>query len=98
FGLVDLLLLVLVVILAAGTRAGYLFYHADNGANAGPLLVQDPPDLVRDLPPGVLAGKPPPNELEWMVRNLRESNSYSSLAPFAYEEEQTAHYSPGYPW
>jgi len=98
-GLLGFLLLLLVPAVAGGARAGYLIFYADNAGNEGPLLVQDAPALVRDVPAkAVPAGQRPPNELDALVNNLKDSNSYSSLAPFAQQEEQTAHYSPGYPW
>ncbi len=53
FGPADLLLWVLVLALAAGARAGYLWGCADSGRSGGPLLVQDRPAeldaLVRNL-------------------------------------------------
>jgi 4-amino-4-deoxy-L-arabinose transferase-like glycosyltransferase len=46
FTLAELLLLVAIVTVAAGTRAGYLITCADYARNAGPLLVQMPsPEL-----------------------------------------------------
>jgi hypothetical protein len=53
FGAADLLLVVLVVAVAAGARAGYLWSCADSGRTGGPLRVQDRPAeldaLVRNL-------------------------------------------------
>src|SRR5690349_12173615 len=51
--LTEALILLAILVLAAGTRAGYLMACADSGRNAGPLLVQTPPPdldmLVRNL-------------------------------------------------
>jgi hypothetical protein len=41
FGVVDFLLLILILALAAGVRAGYLITLCDNGHSPGPLRVQD---------------------------------------------------------
>jgi hypothetical protein len=82
FGLGDLLLLGLVLLAAAGARAGYLWACADSGRNAGPLLVEDAP------PPGRAA----------LVQNLKERGWFGYAAPFAPGEEQTADVAPGYPW
>lgn len=99
FGLFDALLFVFVLLVAGAARAGYLVYYADTARTSGPMVVQEPPDVVRDLPPDAIpAGQKPPNELEALRRNVKDNNWYGSLAPFASVEEQTAHYSPGYPW
>src|SRR5437879_4777666 len=99
FGLMELLLFVLVVAVAAGVRAGYLLACADGGRAAGALLVQDPPPPLRGLPPGTeLRGRTQPTEQDALVHNLKEHNWFGCLAPFAAAEEQTAHTSPGYPW
>ncbi|HWG46838.1 MAG TPA: glycosyltransferase family 39 protein [Gemmataceae bacterium] len=81
FTLVDGLLLIAIVALAAGTRAGYLISCADYARNAGPLLVETPPA-----------------ELEKLVSNLKDKQSFASRAPFATEEKETAQVAPGYPW
>ena len=96
-GLVGALLLLLVLLLAGAARAGYLAYYANNAHSPGPLLVQDAPAPLRDIPPEAGGGKAP-NELQSLVQNLKDKTWYGTLAPFAKEEEQTAHYSPGYPW
>lgn len=94
FRLVDALLLLVVLLVAGGVRAGYLMSYADNGRAGGPLLVQDPPAPERDLPPDAR----PQNELDTLIHNLREYRWFGSMAPLAAHEEKTAHYSPGYPW
>jgi hypothetical protein len=47
---------------------------------------------------GPLLVQTPPAELEALVRNLKDGQRFSSRAPFAAEEEPTAHVAPGYPW
>jgi Dolichyl-phosphate-mannose-protein mannosyltransferase len=42
FGFLDFILLLLVLAVAGGSRAGYLITCCDNGRAPGPLLVQDP--------------------------------------------------------
>src|SRR5262249_34579680 len=99
FGLVDLVVLVLVVGAALGTRGWYLWQCADSGQSSGPLRVQDPQPVLKELPPGTtFRGHSPPTELDALVQNLTEHQWYGSLAPFAAQEEQTAHVAPGYPW
>jgi hypothetical protein len=46
------------------------------------------PMLVQDKSP----------ELDGLVANIKDSKWYGTQAPFAEAEEQTADYSPGYPW
>jgi hypothetical protein len=82
FGLPDLLLFILILVVAGGVRAGYLAACADYGRNGGPLAVADP--------------EPP--ELDALVHNLKENNQFSGPAPLADAEELTAHRAPGYPW
>jgi Dolichyl-phosphate-mannose-protein mannosyltransferase len=99
FGLLDLLLFLGVVVAAGAARAGYLMAYCDNANANGPLLVQDPPVTLTDLAPDPAAKQArAPNELEALINNLKQYQWYGSLAPFAPAEEQTAHYSPGYPW
>jgi hypothetical protein len=91
-GVANLLLLLLVVLLAAGARAGFLVYYADYGRQAGPFHIQeDPWPLLLDQPHTE-------NELTVLIQSVKESNRYEAPAPLAKETEQTAHYSPGYPW
>jgi 4-amino-4-deoxy-L-arabinose transferase-like glycosyltransferase len=83
FGFADLLLLLVVLALAAGARAGYLVTAADNARSSGPLSVQD--ELK-------------PEEIKTLVRHLKDDNWFGGPAPFAEGEEHTAHLSPGYPY
>ncbi len=99
FGLLDFLLLLGVFLGAGFVRAGYLMHYADQGNGPGPILVQDPPPQLGDLATSVrLSGKEQPTELDSLVSNLRQSRWFGTRAPFSAAEEQTADYSPGYPW
>ena len=89
FGWPDLLSLVLVLAAAAGLRAGYLMRCCDRATSSGPLRVQD------DRPP--LSGSDE-NEYEALIANVRDHRSFSVRAPFAEEEERTAHVAPAFPW
>jgi Dolichyl-phosphate-mannose-protein mannosyltransferase len=92
FGVADSALLVLVLALAGGARAGYLITCCDNGHTAGPVRVQD----ARPPSPGA-GGR---TELQEIVESLRTSNSYRSSAavqtPGLFAD--TARVAPGYPW
>jgi 4-amino-4-deoxy-L-arabinose transferase-like glycosyltransferase len=90
FGAADLGLLLLVVAVAAGARAGYLLTCADGGNSPGPLLVEDPGPSW----PGAAER----GELEELARNVRDRNYFGGHAPLAEREEETAHAAPGYPW
>jgi 4-amino-4-deoxy-L-arabinose transferase-like glycosyltransferase len=94
----DLVLLLLVLAIAAGTRAGYLVTCADSGYKAGPLRVQDKPTPAGYAGPTDMRGHPRPTEQDVLVYNLVKSKNFASLAPFALDEEVTAHTSPGYPY
>jgi Dolichyl-phosphate-mannose-protein mannosyltransferase len=83
FGIVDFVFLLCILAIAGGVRAGYLMLAADNGRNAGPLVVQD------------VAGDA---DLQQLIRSVKEGNSFSSVAPLADAPEETAHASPGYPY
>src|SRR5215468_12012428 len=99
FSLVDLVLLLAVILGAAGLRCGYLWTCADQAASAGPLQVQGPGPLLTELPAGTaLRGQAPPTELDALAHNVKEYRWFGSLAPFAAVEEKTAHAAPGYPW
>jgi 4-amino-4-deoxy-L-arabinose transferase-like glycosyltransferase len=90
FGAVDFVLFLYIVLLAGGIRAGYLMLSAGNGHNPGPFLVQD------SGPPS--PGSNSETDLQTLTRNIKEKNSFSSMAPLASVEEDTAHASPGYPY
>jgi 4-amino-4-deoxy-L-arabinose transferase-like glycosyltransferase len=89
FRLVDLVLLLVILAIAAGSRVGYLVYYANGGESDGLMRVQGPSEAL-ELPPGT--------ELGALNQNLREYDWFGSLAPLAAKEEQTAHVAPGYPW
>jgi hypothetical protein len=98
FRLVDLVLLLLILAFAAGARVGYLLTYADGGDSDGPIVVQDPSEIL-ELPPGTeMRGQTRITEHDALVHNLREYRWFGSLAPLAPKEEQTAHVAPGYPW
>jgi hypothetical protein len=99
FGPADLLLLVLVLAVAGGLRAGYLMQCADSARSDGPLRVQDKrPPLVDFKAPEDMRGAPRPTEMDALIYNIKEYLWFGVQAPFAPGEEQTAHVSPGYPW
>lgn len=95
---VDLGLLLLVVALAAGTRAGYLVGCCDGGRTAGPLRVQDASPAVPGAHPEDGRGAPQPSELDQLIEGVQSGNWFGTHAPFAAGEEATAHVSPGYPY
>jgi 4-amino-4-deoxy-L-arabinose transferase-like glycosyltransferase len=82
--LANLLVFVVIVAAAAGARVWYLNVGADNATTEGPIRVQDK--------------SPRAAELEVLVKNLKEKNSFESKPPFADKEEPTAHVAPGYPY
>jgi len=99
FGGAELILLLIVLAAAAGTRFWYLWECADHAQKEGPLQVQDAWPVLRGLPAGTeLRGQKPPNELDALVHNLKEDHWFGCLAPLAMTEERTAHLAPGYPW
>ncbi|MBY0231832.1 MAG: glycosyltransferase family 39 protein [Gemmataceae bacterium] len=92
FGPADLLLLLVVVAVAAGARAGYLMTCADSGRNAGPIRVQEPASR-----PGPVQGDA---ELAALVASVK-NGGFSAPTPFLPDgktEEATAHVAPGYPF
>lgn len=91
FGLADFVLLLLVLAVGAGARAGYLMTCADNGNTDGPLTVQDTPVPT--------PGQTGASEVKTLIANVQKNNfSLSSEAPFSQGEETTAHVAPGYPY
>lgn len=95
FGSADFLLLLLVLLAAAGSRVWYLSVCADNAQKEGYLQVQDAPPVH---PP---AGREPDgaaasNELDSLVHKLKEQHEFAGPAPLAKGEEVTAHTAPGY--
>jgi 4-amino-4-deoxy-L-arabinose transferase-like glycosyltransferase len=79
----DLVMLLLVLALAAGTRFGYLASCCDGAGNGGPLHV---------------VHEPAPADQAALIAHVRDNGWFGSKAPFATKEEVTAHVSPGYPW
>lgn len=88
FGSLDLILLLVVLAAAAGTRVAYLVICADNARSPGFLRVQE------RAPSGPGA---PADETERLIAAVREG-AFRGYAPFASEEELTAHVAPGYPY
>jgi 4-amino-4-deoxy-L-arabinose transferase-like glycosyltransferase len=88
FGPADFVLLLVIFAVAVGARAGYLVSCADSGRGDGPLRVQD-------LRPEIEPGK---TDLEQLIANVRDRGWFGCQAPFAPNEEVTAHVAPGYPW
>jgi 4-amino-4-deoxy-L-arabinose transferase-like glycosyltransferase len=88
----DLIWMLLVVGLAAGTRVGYV-------TNAG---MTDAAFAVQGQgSPRSLPGENGPSartELEELSQNLREERRFACRAPLADQVETTAHVAPGYPW
>src|SRR5262245_42661232 len=82
FGIVDLLLLALTLLVAAGVRIVYVIHEADKGHSEGPLLVQEAP----------------PEQDALVQNLSGENRWFFSKAPLAGSEEKTAHVSPAYPW
>ena len=99
FAPIDFVLLLLVLAVAAGARAGYLMQCADAGRTSGPLRVQDarPPEGELAAPANT-PGSPGPSDLDALIRNVKEDKWFGCLTPFASRKESTAHISPGYPW
>src|SRR5262245_10327638 len=80
FGGLDFLLLVLILVVAAGARAGYLMTCADGGRSSGPLLVQDPLPPLPGLPAGTeMRGRKDPTELDALAHNVKEHLWFGSL-------------------
>src|SRR5262245_29567154 len=100
FSLADALLLLRVVAVAAGARAGYLLAVADGGQSAGPLLVQDSSPVLRPASAEDDEGHAPmPTELGALAHSLRYQFEFASPAPLSGgEREATAHVAPGYPF
>jgi 4-amino-4-deoxy-L-arabinose transferase-like glycosyltransferase len=82
FGLVDVLLFLAVVLGAAGVRGWYLNEYTTQGTQPGPVEVQG-------------AAGP---DLDILVGNLKDTNSFRGRTPLTSEEKETAHTAPGYPW
>lgn len=99
FGFLDFLLLLVVFAVAGGVRAGYLMTCADNGNRSGPLRVVEPSPVVPDFAAaeGLREGEKA-TEQDVLIHNVRMDFWFASRAPFAADEETTAHVSPGFPY
>src|SRR5262245_44222021 len=92
----DLLLLFVVLALAGGARAWYLYECVDEGQSRPLLQVQGDPPRVQLAKPEKLRGADEPTELDNIVQNVMDHRWYGGRAPLATEEELTAHVAPGY--
>ncbi len=108
FRLADFLLLLGVLVVAAGVRIGYLVAFAAGGSSSGPLVVQEPSPML-DYGDTAMRGRTPPTELDALAHHVAEDGWFGSRAPLAYQfdpekdstvrkEEETGHVAPGYPW
>lgn len=91
FRWLDWFSLLLVLAVAGGARAWYIWAGTNSGAAPAPLEVQGQYPLL-DYPSG---WKPEPAML---VENLTTYQWFGSLAPLTEREEKTAHRAPGYFW
>src|SRR5262249_23029600 len=89
FGPADLFLLLVVLGVGAGARAGYLMQCANDGRADGPLRVQEAPVPA----PGQQA-----DEERTLIDNVKADFWFASAAPFSKDVETTAHVAPGYPY
>jgi hypothetical protein len=97
FGSADLLLLLMVVIVAAGSRIWYLSVCADNGQAEGCLRVQDGPSALHHQAGGEDGQRRvPATRLDALVQNLKEEHRFAAPAPLSADQETTADTSPGY--
>lgn len=94
FGTRDALFLVVVLVAASATRAGYLLQCADDPGRPPPVQVQDD-ETALDLNRGDNAR---PTDRDLLVENLREARWYGGPAPLADIQEKTAYIAPGYCW
>jgi hypothetical protein len=82
FGVLDLMLFLAILLLAASLRLTYLQIHCQQATSDGPYAVQDDWKMER----------------ESLVAALREGRGFVTRAPLSAEEEPTAHRAMGYPW
>lgn len=94
----DLLLLLLVVALAGGARAGYLATCCEGGQSGGPLRVQSAWPEAPGQHADDARGAPRPSVLDRLIDGVQKHHGFVAQPPFAGEEEATAHVSPGYPY
>jgi hypothetical protein len=93
-GLLDLLLALIVLTVAAGVRFGYVMAYCDDLTQPPPVQVQDAETMVTL----VRSGDWRPTDRDVLVDNLRQYNWFASRPPLADLDEETAHVAPGYPW
>lgn len=94
----DYIFLVVVLVLAAGSRFGYLYLAVDQAKGTPVWQVQGDPPHYPMQAGTKLRDKENPNELDNLVHSLHENGQFASIAPLAGEQETTAHVAPGYPW
>jgi hypothetical protein len=96
FRLPDLLLLLLVLALAGGARAGYLLAYTDAGRVGGPLRVQDDRRVGGESETRALVRELCDNQFVFQIK----APPLTPLAdpPEETAPEETAHASPGYPY
>lgn len=94
--------LVVILALAGGTRAWYVYALTDQGAAEPAIHVQGQPPrpALRVLAEGEeMLGQKEPSELANLVHNFEKHQAFAGLAPLSDEEDaKTAHVAPGYFW
>jgi 4-amino-4-deoxy-L-arabinose transferase-like glycosyltransferase len=95
FRFLDLAVLFLLLAGAAAVRVWYVSTVTDHGAGPAPLHAQGQPLRVNFADEIAQLGKKEPDNL---IANIKEDQSFTSLAPLADSAEETAHFAPGYPW
>jgi hypothetical protein len=93
-GPIDWLCLLLVLVCAAGTRAGYVYFCAAEGQSTPAFAVQGQGPVRPSLDPNA----PARTELDDLIQHVREERRFACRAPLSDREEETAHVAPGYPW
>jgi hypothetical protein len=90
--------LIVVILLAASARVGYLATCCEWGASPPRLVVQGDGPRLDFAAQTQLRNQDAPTEFDNLVHNRREHHWFGGLAPLADKEEQTAHAAPGYYW
>jgi 4-amino-4-deoxy-L-arabinose transferase-like glycosyltransferase len=98
FRFADLLLLLILLAIAAGSRIWYVGVGTDQGFGPPPLHAQTTPPRLNFAEEVTLLGKKNPTERDNLIANIKDEHWFGCLAPLADKEEQTAHVAPGYPW